>query len=172
MRPRVVLVTGVSRYLGGRIAALLQADPEIERVVGVDTVPPKGDLGRTEFLRADIRNPLIAKVLAAASVDTVVHMNVIATPLGAGGRKHLGDQRVADVSPDELRAPEVPLGGDGVHADDPLDLRVGLQQGGDAPAQVPRNAGDENDARTHPRTFRLVAYWSRTAAGCGRLARS
>ncbi len=94
MRPRVVLVTGVSRYLGGRIAALLQADPEIERVVGVDTVPPKGDLGRTEFLRADIRNPLIGKVLAAASVDTVVHMNVIATPLGAGGRSAMKEINV------------------------------------------------------------------------------
>src|SRR5450759_1841323 len=94
MRPRVVLVTGVSRYLGGRIAALLQADPEIERVVGVDTVPPKGDLGRMEFLRADIRNPLIAKVLAAASVDTVVHMNVIATPLGAGGRSTMKEINV------------------------------------------------------------------------------
>ena len=43
-------------------------------------------LGRTEFVRADIRNPLIAKVIASADVDTVVHMNVIATPLGAGGR--------------------------------------------------------------------------------------
>ena len=43
-------------------------------------------LGRTEFVRADIRNPLIAKVIAQAEVDTVVHMNVIATPLGAGGR--------------------------------------------------------------------------------------
>ena len=86
MRPRVVLVTGVSRYLGARVATLLQADPSIEKVIGVDTVPPRGDLGRTEFVRADIRNPLIAKVIASADVDTVVHMNVIATPVGAGGR--------------------------------------------------------------------------------------
>ena len=90
MSPRVVLVTGVSRYLGSRLAAVLQADPSIERVIGVDTVAPKADiskqLGRTEFVRADIRNPLIAKVIAQAEVDTVVHMNVIATPLGAGGR--------------------------------------------------------------------------------------
>lgn len=90
MKPRVVLVTGVSRYLGTRLAATLAADPSIERVIGVDTVPPRADvlpqLGRTEFVRADIRNPLIAKVIAQAEVDTVVHMNVIATPLGAGGR--------------------------------------------------------------------------------------
>ena len=90
MVPRVVLVTGVSRYLGTRLAATLAADPSIERVIGVDTIPPRPEatqlLGRTEFVRADIRNPLIAKVIAQAEVDTVVHMNVIATPLGAGGR--------------------------------------------------------------------------------------
>ncbi|MCW2599239.1 MAG: NAD-dependent epimerase/dehydratase [Frankiales bacterium] len=90
MKPRVVLVTGVSRYLGTRLASTLAADPSIERVIGVDTVPPRPEashvLGRTEFVRADIRNPLIAKVIAQAEVDTVVHMNVIATPLGAGGR--------------------------------------------------------------------------------------
>ena len=46
---------------------LLAADPSIERVIGVDTVPPPRELatlGRTEFVRADIRNPLIAKVIA------------------------------------------------------------------------------------------------------------
>ena len=90
VRPRVVLVTGVSRYLGTRLAGVLAADPSIERVLGVDTVAPRPEaireLGRTEFVRADIRNPLIAKVIATCDVDTVVHMNVIATPLGAGGR--------------------------------------------------------------------------------------
>jgi UDP-glucose 4-epimerase len=83
---RVVLVTGVSRYLGGRFAQLLQADPDVARVIGVDVVPPKQDLGDAEFVRADIRNPIIGKVIARAEVDTVAHMAVIATPLGAGGR--------------------------------------------------------------------------------------
>jgi UDP-glucose 4-epimerase len=86
MRPRRVLITGVSRYLGGKLARLLQDDPDIETLVGVDTVPPRGDLGRTQFVRADIRNPLIAKVIANSSIDTVVHMNVIATPHTVGGR--------------------------------------------------------------------------------------
>ncbi len=98
MRPRVVLVTGVSRYLGTRLASTLAADPGIERVIGVDTVPPRPEvlrqLGRTEFVRADIRNPLIAKVIASAEVDTVVHMNVIATPLGAGGRSAMKEINV------------------------------------------------------------------------------
>jgi UDP-glucose 4-epimerase len=83
---RVVLVTGVSRYLGGRFARLLTAEPGIDRVIGVDVVPPRRDLGEVRFVRADIRNPVIAKVIAGEQVDTVVHMNVIATPAGSAER--------------------------------------------------------------------------------------
>ena len=86
MPPSVVLVTGVSRWLGGALAAELVKDPSIGRVIGVDVVPPPHDLGAAEFVRADIRNPVIAKVISHADVDTVVHMGVIATPSGAGGR--------------------------------------------------------------------------------------
>ncbi|MGR7024065.1 NAD-dependent epimerase/dehydratase family protein [Geodermatophilus sp. URMC 62] len=90
MPPAVVLVTGVSRWLGGALAAELARDPAIGRVIGVDTVPPSAELlrrlGRTEFVRADIRNPLIGKVISTAGVDTVVHMNISSTPAGSGGR--------------------------------------------------------------------------------------
>ena len=86
MAARRVLVTGVSRQLGGRLAAMLAADPAVETVIGVDTVPPRDDIGGTEFVRADIRNPLISKVIASRQVDTVVHMSVVATPLTVGGR--------------------------------------------------------------------------------------
>lgn len=98
MPPAVVMVTGVSRPLGGRLAGLLAADPAIERVVGVDTVPPPREvaalLGRTEFVRADIRNPLIAKVIASAQVDTVVHLSITALPRGAGGRASMKEMNV------------------------------------------------------------------------------
>jgi len=92
----VVLVTGVSRHLGGRLAALLADDPSIERIIGVDTVPPprRLPLGRTEFVRADIRNPLIAKVIATAAVDTVVHLNITAVPRAAGGRASMKEMNV------------------------------------------------------------------------------
>ncbi|MEZ5117948.1 MAG: NAD-dependent epimerase/dehydratase family protein [Candidatus Nanopelagicales bacterium] len=91
---RVVLVTGVSRHLGGRMARILTADPAVDRVVGVDVVPPRTDIGGAEFVRADIRNPIIAKVMAAAEVDTVVHMGVISTPLQAGGRASMKEINV------------------------------------------------------------------------------
>jgi UDP-glucose 4-epimerase len=83
---RRVLITGVARHLGGRLAQILSASPEVEVVVGVDTSAPKADLGRTEFVRADIRNPIIAKVINTERIDTVVHMNLISTPERAGGR--------------------------------------------------------------------------------------
>jgi UDP-glucose 4-epimerase len=82
----VVLVTGVSRYLGGLLARRLSADPTVDRVVGVDVIPPAGDIGDVEFVRADIRNPMIGRVIESSGVDTVVHMNVIATPTFVGGR--------------------------------------------------------------------------------------
>lgn len=91
---QVVLVTGVSRELGGRMAQMLTDDPRVDRVIGVDVVPPRGDIGRAEFVRADIRNPIIAKVINAAQVDTVVHMGVIATPLQAGGRMSMKEINV------------------------------------------------------------------------------
>jgi UDP-glucose 4-epimerase len=68
----VVLITGVGGYLGARVASSLSADPSFTRVIGLDTVPAAG-LGRTEYVRADIRHPLIGKVLDQAQVDTVVH---------------------------------------------------------------------------------------------------
>ncbi|MDC5696416.1 NAD-dependent epimerase/dehydratase family protein [Intrasporangium calvum] len=83
---RIVLVTGVSRYLGGLYARRLSADPGIERILGVDVIPPRHSIGRAEFVRADIRNPMIGRIMNQAEVDTVVHMNVIATPKDTGGR--------------------------------------------------------------------------------------
>ena len=92
----VVLITGVSRFLGGQLAARLAADPAVERVIGIDTVTPRpaelARLGRTDFVRADIRNPLIAKVISQARVDTVVHTAALASPRSP--RTTLQDQHV------------------------------------------------------------------------------
>ncbi|MFC5382537.1 NAD-dependent epimerase/dehydratase family protein [Aquipuribacter nitratireducens] len=86
MAGRTVLVTGVSRYLGGKVAAALARHPARPRVVGLDVVPPPVPLGEAAFVRADIRSPAVGRLLREERVDTVVHMNVIATPRSAGGR--------------------------------------------------------------------------------------
>jgi UDP-glucose 4-epimerase len=80
---RVVLVTGVARDLGRRFARQLSAAPAVDRVIGVDVQPPRGDLGAVSFVRADIRNPVIAKVIMREQVDTVVHMSVLPSAAAA-----------------------------------------------------------------------------------------
>ncbi|WUS77067.1 NAD-dependent epimerase/dehydratase family protein [Kribbella sp. NBC_01245] len=88
------MVTGVSRDAGARCARRLAADPAIGAVIGIDVVPPRAELGRVRFVRADIRNPVIAKVIAGEDVDTVVHTGVVATPGSAGGRSSMKEINV------------------------------------------------------------------------------
>jgi UDP-glucose 4-epimerase len=87
MAPRRVLITGVGSYLGTELARRLEADPSIEYIAGLDERPPRAKLERTDFLEADIRNPLIAKLIPQARVDTVVHNKIIRRPgPGMSGR--------------------------------------------------------------------------------------
>ena len=90
---RVVLVTGVSRDLGAQFARSLATGKDVE-VVGLDVIPPRHDLGAADFVRADIRNPVIAKVIATRGVDTVVHLAMVATPDNAGGRSSMKEINV------------------------------------------------------------------------------
>jgi UDP-glucose 4-epimerase len=83
---RRVLITGVSRFWGGRLARRLEADTSIERIVAVDTQTPRVELKRTDFIRADIRHSLIGKLLAAVDIDTVVHAGLIVDPRRASPR--------------------------------------------------------------------------------------
>ncbi|MFL6090569.1 MAG: NAD-dependent epimerase/dehydratase family protein [Aeromicrobium sp.] len=73
---RVVLVTGVAGEFASRVSRALAEQPGVERVVGVDTRPPAGDLGGVKFVRADIRTPVIGKVMAVEDIDAVVHLDV------------------------------------------------------------------------------------------------
>lgn len=96
--PKVVLVTGACRFLGGYLVARLAQNPRIEHVIAVDAVAPSKDLlrrmGRAEFVRADIRNPFIAKVIRTGDVDTVVHAAAASYAPGSGGRATLKELNV------------------------------------------------------------------------------
>lgn len=98
MSSNIVLVTGVGGELGGRLLARLGDNPAFERVIGVDTTPPARQvqrrMGRAEFVRADIRNPLIAKVISSAKVDTVVHASTTYHPAGAVRRTPIKEVNV------------------------------------------------------------------------------
>lgn len=96
--PKVVLVTGACRFLGGYLTARLAQNPAIDRVIAVDAIAPSKDLlrrmGRAEFVRADIRNPFIAKVIRNGGVDTVVHAAAASYAPRAGGRATLKELNV------------------------------------------------------------------------------
>ncbi len=88
---KVVLVTGVARHLGARFAERVRREPGVELVVGVDVEPARRTPAEADasaapyvFVRADLRRPAIARVLAEYAVDTVVHLSVSATSPGAG----------------------------------------------------------------------------------------
>ena len=91
---RRVLITGIAGRLAGRLAARLEGDDRVEYVAGLDLREPGHDLARTEFVRADLRNPMIARVVESAGVDTVVHLQVSAAPVAAGGRAAMKDLNV------------------------------------------------------------------------------
>lgn len=75
--PRIVMVTGASTFLGGYLVRRLAQRPGIERVIGVDAVPPTKHMRRrmepAEFIRADYRSHIFGKIMATNEVDTVVH---------------------------------------------------------------------------------------------------
>lgn len=74
-----VLVTGVSTYLGAGVARTLARRDDVEHVIGVDVMAPEFSLGEAEYLRADVRNPLLGRVVREARVDTLVHVGAIPT---------------------------------------------------------------------------------------------
>jgi UDP-glucose 4-epimerase len=91
---KVVLVTGAARKLGGRVVRRVQREAEVDRVIAVDVVPTEHELGSAEFVRADIRHPMIARVLAEYAVDTVIHMDVSGTLPTSGSRAAVKETNV------------------------------------------------------------------------------
>jgi len=75
-----VAIVGVSTHWGSELARTLSRDPGVTGIVGIDTAPPGSDLGDVEFVEADIRNPVISKVLPALEPDVVVHCGIILYP--------------------------------------------------------------------------------------------
>ncbi len=94
---RRVLITGISGHLAGKLARRLEADPAVDYVVGVDLEEPAVDLERTDYVRADIRNPLVVKVLQTTEVDTVVHLAILSSPTRAGGRSRMKELNIVGI---------------------------------------------------------------------------
>jgi UDP-glucose 4-epimerase len=70
---RRVLVTGLGGFWGGRVAQALEADPDVDVIIGLDTRAPSVELERTEYVRCDDSYSILARIVRATQVDTIVH---------------------------------------------------------------------------------------------------
>jgi UDP-glucose 4-epimerase len=92
--PRRVVITGVSGTWGGELARRLERDPAIEQIFGIDTEPVGVHLERTEFIEADIRSPVLARLLPETEADTVVHCGILWYPTAGKPARALHDINV------------------------------------------------------------------------------
>lgn len=70
-----VAITGCASRFGRVLLPLLETDPTIERIVGVDLVAPIGTYSKLEFHAKDVRDPDLQEVFQGC--DTVVHLAFI-----------------------------------------------------------------------------------------------
>jgi UDP-glucose 4-epimerase len=77
---RRVVITGVASQWGAALARRLERDPSIEYLAGVDSAPPAAELGRTDFIEADIRSAVLSRLLPGTRADTVVHCGILWYP--------------------------------------------------------------------------------------------
>lgn len=70
----VILVTGVTGYWGDRVARRLLDEPDLH-VIGLDVEQPEHvAVEGLDYVRADVRNPLLPDLLNAEGVDAVCHL--------------------------------------------------------------------------------------------------
>jgi UDP-glucose 4-epimerase len=70
---RRVLITGLATFWGGLVAQRLESDPSIDVIIGLDTFEPTVELERTEYVRTDENYSILARIVKAARIDTIVH---------------------------------------------------------------------------------------------------
>jgi UDP-glucose 4-epimerase len=87
MSGRRVLITGLSTYWGGRLAQSLERDPGTEVIVGVSPGDPTCELTRTEYVRVGTQHALLARIVQAARIDTVIDTRLIVDSIMASGRE-------------------------------------------------------------------------------------
>jgi len=84
---RRVLITGIGSFWGGRVAQALEQDPDVEMIVGLGVDEPQVPLERTEYVRADQSYSILARIVRATQVDTILHTFLIVDSTHATGRQ-------------------------------------------------------------------------------------
>lgn len=102
-----VLITGVSGYIGGKIARALAGRPGVAALVGIDIRAPENPPGKLAFIRHDVRWPM-AQLFRDHGINMVIHAAYVLPPIHdkklmedinvAGTRNVLDACRKANVS--------------------------------------------------------------------------
>ncbi len=75
-----VLITGVSGYIGMKVARALSTHKEVSNLVGIDIRPPENGPEKLVFVKHDVRDPAAA-LMKEYSIDTVIHAAYVLPPL-------------------------------------------------------------------------------------------
>src|SRR5215467_5634242 len=70
-----IAVTGCSSRFAKVLLPLLQTDPNIEQIIGIDLIPPTPTYSKLAFHKQDVRDPAIKDTLAGC--DILIHLAFI-----------------------------------------------------------------------------------------------
>ena len=88
---RNIFVTGSSGYLGTRLIEKLAAGKHAGTIVGADIVAPRKTAEKTVFLKMDIRDPGMDRILSRHLIDTLLHLACVVQPIHDLKRMHAID---------------------------------------------------------------------------------
>lgn len=80
LKGKRIVIAGISTRWGSELARSLHRQPGVGQIIGVDSRPPQVDLGEVEFVEADIRNPVISRILPSLEPDVLVHCGIVWYP--------------------------------------------------------------------------------------------
>ncbi len=84
---RRVLITGIGSFWGGRVAQALEGHPDVDTIVGLGVEEPTVELERTEYVRADQSYSILARLVRATGVDTILHTFLLVDSSRVSGRQ-------------------------------------------------------------------------------------
>ncbi len=89
-----IAITGVNGYAASTILPLLESDPDIEKIVGIDSTPWKGGFKKVSFIREKLQSSRIAEIIAGT--DIVCHLAVDNDPTHDRQAAHENNIQAAD----------------------------------------------------------------------------
>jgi UDP-glucose 4-epimerase len=91
---RRIVITGIASHWGAELARRLERRPDVSYIAGIDTRPPAVELERTDFIEADIRSPVVSRLLPSTEADTIIHCGILWYPESGKPARALHDINV------------------------------------------------------------------------------